>query len=169
MRLPFLKKAAAGDEPLVVSMSGARLGDPVLFWGATPSLALPLAARVGLSGRALIVGPTAASIEAVATREGLLVETAAEFPQDGSFDLAVVEAASGWDLAAAAALAAVRHGGRIVVVSGTPRSGLRALIGSAPPAAASDDTVVATLARHGWQRGRGIGGRDGLTFVEAFR
>src|SRR5262245_42749407 len=128
MRLPFLKKAAAGDEPLVVSMSGARLGDPVLFWGTTPTLALPLAARVGLSGRALVVGPSATAIEAMATREGILVETAADFPQDGSFDLAVVEAVDGWELASGAALPAVRPGGRIIVVAGAMRGGLRALL-----------------------------------------
>ena len=56
MRLPFLRKAASSDEPLVVSMSGARLGDTVVFAGQSASLALPLAARTGLSGRCLVVG-----------------------------------------------------------------------------------------------------------------
>ena len=57
MRLPFLRKAATGDEPLVVSMTGARLGDTVVFAGQSASLVLPLAARTGLSGRCLVVGP----------------------------------------------------------------------------------------------------------------
>jgi len=169
MRLPFLKKAGAGSEPLVVSMTGARLGDPIAFWGTTPELALPLAARVGLSGRALVVGPSAASIEAEATREGILVEPADGFPADGSFDLAVVEATNGWEAAASAALPAVRSGGRVIVVLGAERTGLRALFSSAPASEGSADPIVATLSRQGWHRARAIGGRDGLTFVEAFR
>ena len=169
MRLPFLKKGVTGSEPLVVSMTGARLGDPVAFWGASPALALPLAARVGLSGRALVVGPAAQSIETAATREGILVETAEGFPTDGSFDLAVVEATNGWVAAASAALPSVRSGGRVIVVTGVLKTGLRALLSSAPASAESADTVVATLTRVGWHRARAIGGRDGLTFVEASR
>ena len=114
MRLPFLKKAATASEPLVVSMTGARLGDPVAFWGSTPALVLPLAARVGLSGRALAVGPSARFIESAAVKEGVLVEVADDFPADGSFDLAVVETTAGWEQAAAAATQAVRPGGRVV-------------------------------------------------------
>ena len=82
MRLPFLRKSATGDEPLVVSMTGVRLGDSVVFSGRSIALVLPLAARAGLSGRCLIVGsPDAtAALETTATREGLLVETADRFP-----------------------------------------------------------------------------------------
>ena len=169
MRLPFLKKAATDSEPLVVSMTGARLGDPVAFWGSNPALALPLAARVGLSGRALAVGPSARSIESAAVKEGLLVEAADDFPGDGSFDLAVVETASGWERAAAAAKQTVRQGGRVVVVSGAPVSGLRALFGSTGDSSLSADAIVSELHRAGWQRARAIGAREGMTFVEAFR
>ncbi len=169
MRLPFLKKAATASEPLVVSMTGARLGDPVVFWGSNPALALPLAARVGLSGRALAVGPSAGSIESVAMKEGILVEVADDFPADGSFDLAVVETASGWEKAAAAARQAVRAGGRVVVVSGAPVSGLRALFGSTGDSSLPDEAIVSELNRTGWQRSRAIGAREGMTFVEAFR
>ena len=38
MPLPFLRKARTGGEPLVVSMTGARLGDAVLFVGKTAEL-----------------------------------------------------------------------------------------------------------------------------------
>jgi hypothetical protein len=169
MRLPFLKKAATASEPLVVSMTGARLGDPVAFWGSNPALAVPLAARVGLSGRALAVGPSARSIESAAMKEGVLVEAADGFPADGSFDLAVVETTSGWEQAADAAKQAVRPGGRVVVVSGAPMSGLRALFGSAAESSSSADAIVSALTRAGWQRARAIGAREGMTFVEAFR
>ncbi len=169
MRLPFLRKAAADDQPLVVSMSGARLGDPVLFAGSSAALALPLAARTGLSGRCLVVGPpeVTAQLETAATREGLLVEVADRFPTDRSFELAVVEAVGQWSVAAAAAHNAVRRGGRIIVVTGTSRQGTFARFRSGAPAV-SADAIVETLSSQGWQRTRAIGGRDGLLFVEAF-
>ena len=169
MRLPFLRKAATRDEPLVVSMSGARLGDPVVFAGQSASLVLPLAARTGLSGRCLVVGSpdSTTAIEAAATRDGLLVEAAERFPADRTFELAVVEAVGEWATSAAAARDAVRGGGRIIVVTGAPARGLLARL-RARPAEVSVDAIVETLTRQGWLRTRAIGGRDGLTFVEAF-
>ena len=169
MRLPFLRKPAAGEDPLVVSMSGARLGDTVVFAGQSASLVLPLAARTGLSGRCLVVGPPefTAALEAAATREGLLIEVADRFPTDRSFELAVVEARGDWAPAAAGARDAVRGGGRIIVVTGTPRTGLLARLGSRPDEV-SPESIVATLSGQRWQRPRPIGGRDGLLFVEAF-
>ena len=169
MRLPFLRRAFTGDVPLVVSMSGARLGDAVLFAGRSASLVLPLAARTGLSGRCLVVGQpgSTAVLEAAATREGLLIETAERFPADRAFELAVVEATAEWAAAAAEARMAVRDGGRIIVVAGSPREGLLARL-SARPSEVSHDPILETLSRQGWRRPRQIGARDGLVFVEAF-
>lgn len=169
MRLPFLRKAAAGDQPLVVSMSGVRLGDTVAFAGLAASLVLPLAAKTGLSGRCLVVGPpeATAQLEAEATREGLLVEAAEQFPTDRSFELAVVEAVGEWPRATAGARDAVRGGGRLVVVLGAPPRGLLTRLRATPPAI-SADAVIQTLSSQGWQRTRAIGGRGGLLFVEAF-
>jgi len=169
MRLPFLRKALTGDVPLVVSMSGARLGDAVLFAGRSASLALPLAARTGLSGRCLVVGQpqSTARLEAAAEREGLLIETAERFPADRAFELAVVEVTAEWATAAAGARVAVRDGGRIIVVAGSPREGLLAWLG-ARPSELSAEAIIETLSSQGWQRTRPIGARDGLLFVEAF-
>lgn len=169
MRLPFLRKAAAGDQPLVVSMSGVRLGDSVAFAGHSAALALPLAARTGLSGRCVVVGPQeiTAVLENTATREGLLIETAEQFPTDRSLELVVVEAVGAWAAAAAHARGAVRGGGRLVVVTGTLRDGLLARLRTSPPAVPVE-AIVETLSSQGWQRARAIGGRDGLSFVEAF-
>jgi hypothetical protein len=169
MRLPFLRKSATGEDPLVVSMSGARLGDTVVFAGQSASLVLPLAARTGLSGRCLVVGApgSTAALEAAATREGLLVEVADQFPTDRSFELAVVEASGDWAQAAARARDAVRGGGRIIVVTGTLRTGLLARLGTKPGDVAPE-SIVETLTGQRWQRPRPIGGRDGLLFVEAF-
>lgn len=169
MRLPFLRKVVARDEPLVVSMSGVRLGDSVAFAGPSAALALPLAARTGLSGRCLIVGaPEITSVlDATATREGLLVEVAAHFPTDRSLELVVVEAVGDWASAAAGARDAVRGGGRLVVVSGSVPQGLLARLRRGTPAI-PPEAIVQTLSGQGWQRARAIGGRDGLLFVEAF-
>ena len=169
MRLPFLRTSTSADEPLVVSMTGARLGDAVVFAGQSAALVLPLAARTGLSGRCLVVGPpeSTAGIEATATREGLLVEVADRFPTDHASELAVVEAVGQWATATAGVRGSVRSGGRIVVVAGSPRKGLLALL-SARPAEVRPETIVETLSNQGWQRARPVGERDGLLFVEAF-
>lgn len=169
MRLPFLRKVVAKDEPLVVSMSGVRLGDSVAFAGPSAALALPLAARTGLSGRCLIVGTpeVTSALESTATKEGLLVEVAEHFPTDRSFDLVVVEGVGEWAAAAAGARSAVRSGGRVVVVSGSVPKGLLARLRSSTPAL-PPEAIVQTLSGQGWQRARAIGGRDGLLFVEAF-
>jgi hypothetical protein len=169
MRLPFLRKGTVSDEPLVVSMTGARLGDTVVFAGQSASLVQPLAARTGLSGRCVVVGPpeATAALEASATREGLLVEVTDSFPTDRAFELAVVEAIGEWATATGGLRGAVRGGGRIVVVAGTPRKGLLARL-SARPAEVAPEAIVRTLSAQGWQRARSVGERDGLAFVEAF-
>ena len=168
MRLPFLRKAASSGEPLVLAMTGARLGEAVLFVGSSRQLALPLAARVGLSGRCVVAGAAAASLEARATAEGVLVEPAPDVPADRSFDLAVVETEGDWARLAARALGAVRPGGRIVVIAAAPRTGLLSRLTSAPDPPAPADGIVANLTAAGWLRARDIGQRDGLMFVEAF-
>jgi len=169
MRLPFLRKAKPGAEPLVVAMSGARLGDSVLFAGHAAPLVLPLAGRTGLSGRCLVVGPQAltSSLESAATMEGLLVETSEVFPSDRSFELAVVEAVGDWAASASSARASVRSGGRIIVVSVSPREGLLARLTASVPEV-PPESIVTTLKNAGWQRVRSIGAREGLAFVEAF-
>jgi hypothetical protein len=171
MKLPFLRKATTGDEPLVLAMTGARLGEAVLFAGQSPGLALPLAARTGLSGRCLVVGPpdVTGRIEAAATREGLLVETSGQWPGDGTFDLAVVEATGDWTAAASSCRSAVRGGGRAIVVAGVAHWGLLSRFMRSGGEVVEADAVVRALTAAGWQRARAIGEREGLVFVEGFR
>jgi hypothetical protein len=168
MRLPFLKPAAS-SEPLILAMSGLRLGDTMVFSGRSAAHLLPLAGRTGLSGRSVIVGPpeVTAPLEAAATREGVLVETSPVPPADRSFDLAVVEAVGDWAAAAATMKLAVRAGGRALVVAGEPRGGLLARL-SARPSPVPGGDIIEALTREGWSRARVIGERDGLLFVEAF-
>lgn len=168
MRLPFLRRAER-DTPLVVSMSGVRLGDSVIFAGRSASLVLPLAARTGLSGRCLVVGnnETTAALAQVATNEGLLVETSDRFPSDRSFELAVIEAVDDWAAATAGVRDAVRGGGRVLVLSGAAAVGLFSRLRSQGPVT-SVDTITATLQAQRWLRVRLIGEVGGLAFVEAF-
>ena len=107
------------------------------------------------------------AIEAAASREGVLVETATAAPGERVFDLAVIEIGERWEADAENVLQAVRPGGRLITVSGAPRTGLFGKLGSAAPPVAPD-AVVARLTRLGWHRVRPIGERDGVSFVEAF-
>lgn len=169
MRLPFFKQSATSAEPLVVAMTGVRLGDSVLFVGRSAPLLLPIASRTGLSGRCLVVGPAddVQRLEAAATSSGVLVETAVMFPGDGAFDLAVLEAVGDWSKAAADVRTSVRSGGRIIVVAGEQRAGLLSRWTSTPTPV-DTDAIVRTLSSSGWHRARAVGERDGLHFVEAF-
>ena len=170
MRLPFLRKGSTGGEPLIVSMAGVRLGDSVMFAGRSAQWAVALAGRTGLSGRCLVLGPAEVTgpIEAAASREGVLVETAATAPGDRVFDLAVIEMGEGWEAAAQDVIRAVRPGGRVITVSGAPRKGLLGKLGGAQPRQVTPETITAKLEQFGWQRPRPIGERDGVSFVEAF-
>lgn len=170
VKLPFLRKTEDG-EPLVVAMTGVRLGDKVVFTGSDPDLLLPVAAKVGLSGQTLVVSQTGEALRARSEREGLLVELADTVPAAGSFDLAIVQAEGAWVESLSALADGVRRGGRIVVVAGRQPQGLLARLSRNASAEDGPDaaTIVLDLVRAGWTRGRSIGERDGLRFVEAVR
>lgn len=169
MKLGFLRKPGREEAPLVVSMTGVRLGDRVVFAGTNPALLTPLAARTGLSGQVLAVGADAAGLKARAEREGHLVEAATEPPADASYDVAVVETSGDWASMIAPLVAAVRPAGRIVVVIGAPVQGPLAFLKASAARGPEAALVVESLERAGWRRVRSIGGRDGLAFVEAMR
>jgi hypothetical protein len=167
---PFGFSKSGDREPLVVSMTAARLGDRVIFAGRSATLALPLGARVGLSGQLLLVGdPTATSaLETLATTQGILLERIGETPIPASYDLVVVEVTGGWRAHLVTLRAAVRPGGRLVVVLGDPRSGWLARLRPAPSSEASEADVLEAVAKASWRKARVIGSRDGQTFIEAF-
>jgi len=169
MKLGFLRKPAREESPLVVSMTGVRLGDRAVFAGSSLPLLMPLAARTGLSGQVLAIGPNAADLKARAERDGHLVEMADVPPSDGSYDVAIVEASGDWATLFTPLLHAVRAGGRIVVVIGARAQSPLAFLKSSGSREAEPAAVVDRLGRAGWHRARSIGGRDGLEFVEAVR
>ncbi len=170
MKLPFLKTPQRQDEPTVVAMTGVRLGDKLHFWGNSPALLLPLAARSGLSGQVTVISPDSAALVSAAEREGVLVDAAAAPIADASYDLAVVHAEGAWTSAVGLLLAATRVGGRLIVIGGDQPAGLLGrLRGASTVAGPTEPEIVAAMTGAGWKRVRAIGERDGMRFVEGVR
>ena len=149
-----------GSDPhlLVVGMTGVRLGERFAQIGCAHGGRLgAIAAKVGLSGRAVVIVPDEAS--AARARQGaadagvlLDVETSdlTRLPlENDGFDLAVIDDTGGLlgGLSAATRAATVgearrilRNGGRLLVIGGSARSGLAGLLARAPAAAPFDAT-----------------------------
>src|SRR5262249_47949561 len=126
-------------ESLAVSMAGVKLGDRLLVIGCgDPMLIAQLAAKTGLTGRAVAVDAREALVAAaadVATREGVLLETITApwnaLPDDrDSFAVVIVrdllphlEATKrAWCLGEAHRV--LRPGGRCLVIDGTAKKGI---------------------------------------------
>lgn len=167
---------------LIVGMTGVKMGDRLLQIGCSDGGALAaVAAKVGLSGRALAVVPDAAAAARVrkgAERQGVLVESeiapSTALPtDDADFDLVVIDDAQGQFAASPAetqvatvreAVRVLKPGGRVLVISGLPASGLAAMLGRGSTAPAFDASSV--LESGGCRFVRLLGEREGLRFVE---
>jgi ubiquinone/menaquinone biosynthesis C-methylase UbiE len=167
---------------LIVGMTGVKMGDRLLQIGCSDGGALAaVAAKVGLSGRALAVVPDAAGAARVrkgAERQGVLVDTeisaSSTLPAgDADFDLVVIDdaqgqfAASGGEQQLATVREAIRvlkPGGRLLVISGLPATGLAAMFGRGSDAPPFDATGV--LETGGCRFVRLLAEREGLRFVE---
>ena len=183
----FLKR----DDPyqLVVGMTGVKMGDQFLQVGCAHGGRLAaVAAKVGLTGRALAVVPNesaAARARKGAADAGVLVEIEVAPPTrlpvaDHGFDLAVVDDTDGLagtlgseDRAAwVSELGRVlRPGGRALVIGAAPRGALSAWLSrepSGPPFAASGDAGQA-LQAGGFKSVRTLAEREGLVFVEGIK
>src|SRR5215470_15166337 len=95
---PFVRRR--DSHTLLVSMTGVKMGDRVAFIGCASGARLAaVAAKVGLSGRAVAVAPddsSAARARKGAESAGVLVEVEVAPPtrsplEDATFDLAVVD------------------------------------------------------------------------------
>jgi ubiquinone/menaquinone biosynthesis C-methylase UbiE len=174
---------------LVVSMTGVKLGDQLLQVGCAHGGRLgAVAAKVGLSGRAVLVAPDEASAGRArkgAAAAGVLVDIEVAPPtrlpaKSDEFDLAVVDDTAGLlgtmraedRVAAIRELArVVRPGGRVLIIGAGARGGLGALLTrtqSGPPFVASGDAIKA-LEADGFRSARVLGEREGLAFVEAIK
>jgi ubiquinone/menaquinone biosynthesis C-methylase UbiE len=187
----FFNRFAKRDAPfqLVVGMTGVKLGDRVIHIGCAHGGRLAaIAAKVGLSGRALAVVPdavSAARAQKASTDAGVLIEvetaSTTHLPVDeGSFDLAIVDDTGGLfssmraedRVATVRELArVVRPGGRAMIIGTAPRQGLGALLSraqSGPSLAASGDATRA-LEADGFRAARTLAEREGLVFVEGIK
>ncbi len=166
----------------ITGMTGVKMGDRMLQVGCSDGGALAaVAAKVGLSGRALAVVPdiaTAVRVQKGAQRQGVLVDVEVAPPaplpaDDTDYDLVVVDDATSQfaSLDAAAQTTIVREavrvlkpGGRVLVISALPAEGLAAMLGRGPKGPAYDATPI--LEAGGCRFVRLLGEREGLRFVE---
>lgn len=181
--MPF--RAKSNPHMLIVGMAGVKMGDRLAQVGCSDGASLAaVAAKVGLSGRAVAVVPDADAVVRVrrgAEQAGVLVETAIAPPDalplnDNSFDLVVIDDQAG-EFAARSpeaqaagirdALRVLQPGGRLLAVSGTKASGLSALLGRRSAAPGFDATPA--LEAGGCRFVRVLGEREGLRFVEGVK
>lgn len=172
-------KSAPREDPLIVAVSGARLGNRVLYvGGANPTHFVELARRVGLTGQALFLAGTDAEAERLrgaVLREGVVadVKTLADplDPQPDLFDLAVIEDGHGDGPSRASdagLLARVRNvlrpGGRVLAMRAAKPS-LATWLGrqSAPDV----NDIIEAVAANGFSAARLVATKDGIAFVEA--
>lgn len=187
----FFNRFAKRDAPfqLVVGMTGVKLGDRVIQIGCAHGGRLAaIAAKVGLSGRALAVVPdaiSAARAQKASADAGVLIEVetapTTRLPVDeGSFDLAIVDDTGGLfstmraedRVATVRELArVVRPGGRAMIVGTAPRQGLGALLSRAQsgPSLAASGHATRALEADGFRAARTLAEREGLVFVEGIK
>jgi ubiquinone/menaquinone biosynthesis C-methylase UbiE len=178
--LPFLAKA--NPHALIVGMTGVKMGDRLLQVGCSDGGALAaVAGKVGLSGRAVALVPDAsigARARKGAEQQGVHIEieiaqpTAMPF-DEAAFDLVVVDNAANQFAALDAdtqvgivrEIVRVLHpGGRVLVISALPASGLSALLGRGSTGPAFDPSSA--LEAGGCRFVRVLGEREGLRFTE---
>ena len=171
-------RASPPGDPLVVAMTGVKLGDRLLIMGGsdTKTVAL-LALKPGISGRACVVDDDAAIATRageMVTREGALIETEhapiTMLPYDaGAFDIVVLNHALGKlpDSRRVGALAeahrVLRQGGRGVAIEPAARGGLASLIGGSR---LPSGEIEREMTQVGFRAVRTLAERDGLAFIE---
>lgn len=175
--MPLFRKSVPQD-PLVVSMTGARLGHRIVIVPSNhDDVVMAIAAKAGLTGHVVVVTPDEARRTALSTRAlaaGALVETESDVhasADEPAFDIAILdlrESDAAVDATTAAALhGRLRQGGRLVVLMSAPRGGLAALFGGA----AAPDTTAQTnaLLAAGFRTARLLAVRERMVFIEALK
>src|SRR5215831_4888970 len=184
---PFVRRRAS--HTLLVSMTGVKLGDRVAFIGCANGARLAaVAAKVGLSGRAVLVAPdesSAARARKGAENAGVLVDVEVTSPvrapfEDASFDLAVVDDMGGLFGAMSSDERArsvreiariLRPGGRIVFVGASQATGVSRFLARSPatPSLAQSGEANRMLEANGFGTVRTLAEREGQVFVEGIK
>ena len=180
---PFRK--GADPHPLIVAMTGVKLGERFAQIGCAHGGRLAaVAAKVGLSGRAVAIVPdeeSAARARNGAADAGVLVDVERAAPtrlpvEDEGFDLAVIDDTAGFLRRMRAedrrdtvreVLRILRPGGRVMVIASNPPSGIAAWLARRP-----DDeplTAESDLQNGGFKSVRMLAERHGLIFVEGIK
>jgi SAM-dependent methyltransferase len=186
----FLRKSTVGREPLVMAMSGVRMGERLLQIGVDDAAVLgALAAKVGISGHAAVV--TLDDRNAERARRGIADGSAladVSVSPDGSlpfgadsFDVVIVHGVTG-QLSALdidvrsrllrQLLQVTRGGGRVIVTEAGERSGFRAVLAPAPKRDEQYEQNGGTahaLETAGFRPVRLLADRDGVRFIEGLR
>jgi ubiquinone/menaquinone biosynthesis C-methylase UbiE len=167
-------------------MTSVKMGDRLLQVGCANGGRLgAVAAKVGLSGRAVAVVPdesSGARARKGAADAGALVEVEVAPPtrlpvDDAGFDLVVVDDTGG--VAALLSpddratmvrelLRALRPGGRVVFIGAGRASGLGAFVSGSRPSFVSSGAATAALS-DGFRSVRTLAEREGLIFVEGIK
>jgi SAM-dependent methyltransferase len=183
----FLRKSADRRDPLPVTMSGVRMGERVLQIGVDdPGLTAAIAAKVGLSGHAVIAVPDldeADRARAAAAEIGILADVQViALPRlpcaDGDFDAVVIHSRLGLlpslsqaerQLTVQECRRVLRPGGRVVVIELGERSGLASMFARAPkpdPVYEATGGAAGALEAAGFRPVRVLADREGFRFVE---
>ena len=166
-------------------MTGVKLGERFAQIGCAHGGRLgAIAAKVGLSGRAVAIVPDEASAARArkgASEAGVLVdvETArsTQLPvEDEGFDLVVIDDTGGFlgsmmadsrDATVREAQRILRPGGRLIVIGNGDRGGIAALLARKPAVPAVD--AIPALQTGGFKSVRTLAEREGLIFVEGIK
>jgi len=163
-----------------LAMIGARPGDSILILGAgDPDFCAEIARVTGLNGRTLVADPSPdaqARLEAAGGRAGSLVESLVtplhRLPADlPRFDVAIVSGVLAEVPDAErpglirSAVAALRSGGRLIVVDGRRRSGLLSGL-RAGPAPLPESDIRRLIEATGIRAVRSLAIVDGIAYWE---
>jgi len=186
----FLRKSTVGREPLVMAMSGVRMGERLLQIGVDdPAVLGALAAKVGLSGHAAVVtlddrsaGRARTGITDASALADVTISSDGSLPFDPeSFDVVIVHGVNGFmptlDADRRARLLSqmlhvTRGGGRIIVTEAGERSGIKAMLAPAPRRDERYEQTggtVTALETAGFRPVRLLADRDGVRFVEGLK
>ena len=177
-------------DPLVMAMSGVRMGERLLQVGIDdPAVLGALAAKVGISGHAAVVAfdeRTAERAQAAIANASTLADVSVTADgslafEDNSFDVVVVHSANGL-LATLGddvrlrllrqVLRVTRRGGRVIVTEAGERSGVKAMLAPSPKKDERYESAGGTTAAMetaGFKPVRLLADRDGYRFTEALK